>query len=255
MSEHLEYVSRQVKNRETFLLNYGNDFRIFDLHVRALRSVWSRLAQRRDTSGGSHAGLLVFANILVRHSILGFQQLASYQSYLSWLTFRPGLEALLILGKLVDDPANATIWRQRETNRTAYERTFSGPGLLSTSLPRSAEFRQVLSRLNDQFMHPNPDFAYRDTTIRDEGPTVAVAIQFFDVRAEIHEAHLLAYLNLLDTIVSASERLINGLLGSQFEIEGGRETLAISQAPRATRLATRDPLARTIMEELGLWHF
>ncbi len=102
MSEHLDYIATQVRNRETFLLNFGRDFRIFDSSLTALRSIWARLGNERDASGRSHVGLLPFVNILVRHSFFGFQHIASYQSFLAWLTFRPGLEALLILGKWVD---------------------------------------------------------------------------------------------------------------------------------------------------------
>ena len=43
----LGYTARQVRNRETFLLNFGNDFRAFDFLLGPLRSVWSRNMERR----------------------------------------------------------------------------------------------------------------------------------------------------------------------------------------------------------------
>lgn len=103
--DFLEYSATQVRNRETFLLNYGKDFRAFNYQIDAIRAVWSRIGTERDLMGKSHTGLLLFVNILFRHAILGFQHIASYQSFVAWLTFRPGLEALLLLGKFVDDPA------------------------------------------------------------------------------------------------------------------------------------------------------
>jgi hypothetical protein len=95
--------------------------------------------------------LLPFSNILVRHVIFGFEHLSCYQSFPAWLTFRPGLEALLMIGKLVDDPANAKIWLDREVDFKAYRDAFWGKALGSKSLVRSAELRQVLTRLNDEF--------------------------------------------------------------------------------------------------------
>src|SRR5713101_2694800 len=102
----LRYAATQVRNRETFLLNFGSDFRTFESLLDAFRFVWARVGKERDTTGQSHAGLLVFTNILTRHAIFGFHHIASYQSFLAWLTFRPGLEAFLILGKFADNPIN-----------------------------------------------------------------------------------------------------------------------------------------------------
>ena len=56
----LDYASRQVRNRETFLLNYGYDFGIFDDLMKALYSNWSRLGKGKDKNGYSQAGLLLF---------------------------------------------------------------------------------------------------------------------------------------------------------------------------------------------------
>jgi len=43
---------------------------------------------------------------------------------LAWLTFRPGLEALLMTGKFVDVPANADVWKNREADWKAYQEVF-----------------------------------------------------------------------------------------------------------------------------------
>jgi hypothetical protein len=95
--------------------------------------------------------------------------------------FRPGLEALLIIGKFVDNPDDAAVWRDRLQDRDKYQRTFSGRELVSQSLPGAQEFRKVLSRLNEEFMHPNPDFAYRDMTVQNEGQAVLVRIELFNL--------------------------------------------------------------------------
>ena len=251
----LEYAATYVRNRETFLLNYGADFGNFDLMIKELRSVWAKLGNEKDTSGHSHVGLLPFVNLLVRHAIFGFQHLISYQSFLAWLTFRPGLEAFLILGKWVDDPANAKIWGKRRDDRNAYRKTYSGRNLVSKSLPRGSDFQRVLSRLNDDFMHPNPDFTYRHLELEDQGSLLFLKIHYFDVDSKLHEAHLLAYLNLLDQILFSSKGLVDNILKSPPLVPVMTKPFEQVAVSRATILAQQDEIAKKVLEELGLWEF
>lgn len=253
--DFLDYAATQVRNRETFFLNYGNDFRAFSYQIDTLLAIWSRIGTEKDLLGRLHTDILLFANILFRHAILGFQHIASYQSYLAWLVFRPGLEAFLFLGKFVDDPTNAKIWKERLINHKEYQKTFSGKGLLSKSLPRCNDFRDVLTRLNDGFMHPNLDFTYRDMGINDAGEKLTLVIQFFDVNSDEHEGHLLAYLNLLDQILLASESLVNVLYGRQSNASSFRHTFAEAKEERATNLSLHSSTAKKVMEEFGLWKF
>src|SRR5580704_16504415 len=143
MSEYTDYQSAKDSNRKGFEQNYSADVQFFEAANAKLSSIWERLGTTRDKTGHSHAGLLHFANILRRHCILGFENIATYQSYLMWSNFRAGLEALLIIGKFVDDPANAKIWLNRCSNhvgdKKAYSNTFSGRGLMSNSLSRTGE--------------------------------------------------------------------------------------------------------------------
>ena len=72
----------------------------------------------------------------------------------------------------------------------------------------------MLTRLNDNHMHPNPDFAYRDSTQVDQGNDVLLRIELFDIDPGMHEAHLVAYLNLVAVLVEESCKLVVDLLGS-----------------------------------------
>lgn len=251
MDEYSDYYSTQVSNREIFQKNFDADIREFKALLSKLRSTWARVGTTRGISGHSHVSLLPFSNILIRHVIFGFEHLSCYQSFLAWLAFRPGLEALLIIGKFVDDPANAKIWLNREADAKTYQNTFRGSALQSASTARSAEFRQVLNRLNDEFTHPNPAFAYRDATRRDESDGVLLEIQYFDRSTAIHEGHLLAYLNLLDLIVATSDSLVSVLCGPTGAVDTV-ETYSARVHNRATRLA-QDSTAKKVMVELGLW--
>src|SRR5580704_2983186 len=125
MSEYTDYQSAKDSNRKGFEQNYSADVQFFEAANAKLSSIWERLGRTRDKAGHSHAGLLHFANILRRHSLLGFENIATYQSYLMWSNFRAGLEALLIVGKFVDDPANSTIWLNRSSSRTADKNAYS----------------------------------------------------------------------------------------------------------------------------------
>jgi hypothetical protein len=254
----LDYAGIVSRNREVFLLNYAADFRRFDLLISELQDVWFRITKERDPKGVSHVGLILPSGILVRHCMLAFQQSVSYQSFLAWLAFRPGLEALLVAGKWVDEPSTARIWKERDADRALYLKTFSGEGLISASLERSGDFRRVLSRINDQFVHPNPNFAYRDSSVREAtAQTVVFETSFFDRQAELHEAHLLAYLNLLNEIVISCDHLIERICGSPRSSALSTASWPVSkyEALRAKRLADHSLVAKPIMEELGLWRF
>ncbi len=252
MDEFSTYLATQVKNRQVFLLNFAGDLQVFVRLFGVLRSSWSRLGNERDRSGQSHVGLLPFANILIRHALVGFEHLSCYQSFLAWLAFRPGLEALLMVGKFADDPENARIWKNRMVDRKSYQKAFSGDALDSKSLPQTGAFRQVLGHLNDEFMHPNPNFTYRDSTQRDEGNAVLLEIQCFDTDPDVHEAHVLAYVNIMDLIARASEEMVNNLCGAP-ALASAKEEYANTQLQRATSLAGRNNIAKAVMKELGLW--
>lgn len=251
----LGYAAIAARNREAFLLNYSGYFGIFERLLNDLASVWARLGKERDTLGRSHAGLVPFINILVRHFTFGFQHIVSYQSFLAWLTFRPGLEAFLILGKFIDDPINAKVWNERNTNKSAYKKAFTGSALISKAIVKSNNFQKVLTRLNDDFMHPNPNFTYRDTTLREDETHILVEIQYFDVDTDVHRAHLLAYLNLLYEIFEESKNLLDKLLGSSEKFPPLKESFAEIEYSRAVELSKKSPIAKKVMEELGMWRF
>jgi hypothetical protein len=252
-----DYGQVAIQNREIFLSKHGQDFAQFEKLLQTLQAIWLRVARERDRNGKSHVGLSLLSSILIRHCVFGFQQLITFQSFLAWLCFRPGLESLLIIGKWVDDPASARIWMNRNKNERAYRKVFSGKNLASASLPEAKRLRNVLTQLNDQFVHPNPYFAYRETDLRPlNSQTAQLVTRFFDDRGELYEAHLLAYLHLLETIVIGSDRLLVAIFENPTSTSVSAEGLFVEQnRGRAKSLADSDPVAKKIMEDLGLWNF
>ncbi|MEW6447961.1 MAG: hypothetical protein AB1426_07730 [Bacillota bacterium] len=249
--EFIDYYKTVSDNLKVFLRDYHDDFNTFLALMDTLQRIWAPIGTDRDLKGNHHAGLVPFVNLLVRHLVFGFQHIVSYQSFIAWLAFRPGLEAFLIIGKFVDDPVNAQIWLKRNEDRKSYGEAFFGKSLVSESLSRSADFQKVLSRLNDNFMHPNPNFTYRDMVIEENETSMFVKILYFDDSPELHEAHLLSYLNLLNEIVTASEKLMSKLFGTprQHRI---RKELAQRLRTRALYLLSIKPFTERIMKELGL---
>ncbi len=74
----------------------------------------------------------------------------------------------MIIGKFLDDPANAElwmnkrkIWGNRKNDKKKYEQyrnEFERKGLISKSLPYAKEFRQLLTNINDEFVHMNYEY-------------------------------------------------------------------------------------------------
>jgi hypothetical protein len=192
------------------------------------------------------------ATILVNHLVFGFDHLASYQSFLAWPALRPGLEALLFIGKWVDDPRVVGIWKDRQNHRDEYRRLFSGRGLISRSLPRSSEFRSVLNHMNDEYLHPNSNFGYRQTRVRPASPeSLVLESPLFDREPAIHEAHLLAYLHLSELICESSSALLTNLLGQSKNAEVSELSVNCDRANEIAEVYG----AKKVLEELGLWEF
>jgi hypothetical protein len=101
-------------------------------------------------------------------------------------------------------------------------------------------------------MHPNPDFTYRDSTRVEDGSDFLLRIDLFDVDPALHEAHLLAYLNLLAIAVEDSSKLVIQFLGSG-DLRGCLNLFEGANKSRAAQLAAAVPSAKKILEEYGLW--
>ena len=60
----LWYSAIMVWNRVTFLLNYGEKFRLFDSALRNLQMTWIRVTHGRGKNGKTHVGLLLPVGLL-----------------------------------------------------------------------------------------------------------------------------------------------------------------------------------------------
>jgi hypothetical protein len=164
----LHYRASQAYNREVFLVQHSDYLRMFDLLDKTFAKLIEPLCTLRDKDGKSHIAPIPFVFLLQRQSRAAFEAFATFQSYQGWVLLRPGIEAVLIIGKWVDDPENAKIWLARKDDRRSYQNTYSGQALCSKSLPYAAAIRRALSKVNDDFVHANPDYYSRH--LRSEQP-------------------------------------------------------------------------------------
>jgi hypothetical protein len=167
MTEMTRYLEAREKNRELFAKAYSSVLQAFEVSVQGFALLAQQLRDGRDENGKSHVRLGPFFFIMQRQVMAAYDALMSRQAYLAWVTVRPGVECALIMGKWIDDKANADIWSNRFDDRAAYRKAYEGKGLESRALPRSVAIRKALSEINDLFVHPNPMYYYRHLELTD----------------------------------------------------------------------------------------
>ena len=249
----LHYRSALSYNREVFLIEQGALVKAFSTIDDNFASLIQPLATKRDSSGHSHVSLAPFLMLLQRQARSAFELFSADQPYQGWVLARPGVESALIIGKWVDDAANASLWKNRYVNPSAYRKGYSGQALRSKSLVNSARIQSVLSKINDDFVHANPDYYGRHLQFRPgDAGYVNVALNYFDDDA-VQEAHVLAFLHLLLVIQQELADLLGRLFGVPLVLPNGVAEFERSFLPRVRPLVARYPEAKAILEELGSW--
>jgi hypothetical protein len=154
----LEYRSRLAYNREIFLIEHGALVKAFGFIDENFMELIEFPRTMRDANKKSHVSLMPFLLLMQRQSRAAFESFAVYQAYQAWVLLRPGVEALLMVGKFLDDPKFADLWQNRKKDPDAYRKAVSGKKLRSVGLPASDKIQSVLSRINDDFVHANVDY-------------------------------------------------------------------------------------------------
>jgi hypothetical protein len=195
--ELFNYRATVASNREEFLIKHPDFVKVFSAADENFGELFEVLGTMKDAERKSYVSLIPWVALLQRQCRVAFEAFAAFQSYQGWLLLRPGIEALLIMGKWVDDPVYVRIWEKRQEDREAYRNAYSGKKLRSKSLPHSERLQQVLTRVNDDLVHANPEYYKRHLSVSpgDRG-YVNFRIEYFD-EGGVHEAHMLAFLHLL----------------------------------------------------------
>jgi len=251
-NDFLHYRSGQAYNREVFLLQHGDYVRTFDAIDTSFSNLVQPLGTLRDSNGKSYVMLIPFVFLLQRQGRAAFEAFSTFQPYQGWVLLRPGIESVLIVGKWVDDPVNATIWVERQQDRRRYQSAYSGQALISKSLPASAAIRRALTKVNDDFVHANPDYYSRH--LRTEQPdekTVQFWLNYHDDEVLV-DAHVLAFLHLMLVMQEALAGLIGALFDRPVDLTPLRTAFDQGFGKAITGLRGRSSEAASILEELGL---
>lgn len=185
MGTFAEYLEALERNRALFRKANPSVHEAVEVSVRAFDGLAQQLRDGRDVNGNTHVSLGPLLFIFQRQAMAAYVALASNQAFVAWGLLRTGIEAALVIGKWVDDKANADVWSDRDANRKAYAALYQGKALQSAALPRSDRIQSALARINDLFLHPNRSYYYRHLELNDlaDGAT-EMTLNFFDERID-----------------------------------------------------------------------
>jgi len=246
--EYFEYRWAVAKNRELFLLAYSLELKAFLTVDDGYEHLAKLLAVNTHKDGHDFATAISFVNIMRRQTRNAFETLSSAQSYQAWVLYRPCLECALMLGKFYDDPKNADTWAARDQEPTAYREAFKTTKLNSTSLPRSAHLRDVLNLINDDFMHLNPTYYKRHTSMDDD----LITIDYFDDDWALR-AHLLAFLHLSTVLFNSTAEMLTKQFAQSAELDLDAKQFRKMFKVRVKELLNGWSLAKSVLQDFGLW--
>lgn len=250
----LEYQSVRSYNREIFFIEHGDLVKAFVAIDANFNTLLRLPGTMRDCNGKSHVSFIPFIFLVQRQAQSAFEALSAYQSYQAWVLLRPGIEAVLIVGKWVDDPQNAEIWKKRESDPQVYQKTYTGKGLRSKSLPNSESIQGVLRKINDGFVHANPDYYRRHLDIDPTHPDyVKMLLQYFDDDTLL-VVNVFAFLHLLLVVQQALVSLFNKLFSCDVALPSPLELFGRTYGAKIRELADSTEEHRTLLRELGMWN-
>jgi hypothetical protein len=152
----------------------------------------------------------------------------------------------------VDDPTNAKVWEDRKQDWRSYQKAYSGQALRSKSLPSSDGIQRVLSKVNDDFVHANPDYYGRHLKMGAGDPGyVNFWLGYFDEDI-LHEAHVLAFLHLLLVMQEGLASLLARLFATGVTLQAPLASFLRDFAARVTELASQSEDAASTLQQLGL---
>lgn len=252
-NELLNYRSGLSHNREVFLLNFKEEFDCFSETYAIFKKFIILVGDKKTKAGPSLVSFGPFLMLMARQALNAFEAIAVFQSYQSWVTLRPGLESALIMGKWIDDPNNATIWRNREKNKKEYTKIYQGKELVSKSLPDSQAIQKVLKKINDDFMHLNHNYYFRHLSNKDlSTESIQVKIEFNDDTID-HEAHLYSFLHLTRFLLQSVGEMLKKEFGAFPELDANLNSLQQKFAQKVAALIKKEPKTKCVLEKIGLW--
>lgn len=253
--EYLEYSSKLAYNREVFLIHYGEELAMFEESNMLLENLKLFISKTKDKEGHSHVSLLSFIGVIKRQATIAFDRITQYQSFTAWIIFRPALESVLIIGKLIDDPNISEIWRNRKDNKRKFKEEFTGKGLISKCLPQAKEFRNLLTKINDEFVHSNWNYLRKNYQTRQVGNgSTEYKIPYIDRNFLEHRAYLYSFLNIYRLMIVSLGKALVAKFGNEKELQIDYDKMKMVLEPKVMKLAEEHPNLREILTVFGLWN-
>jgi hypothetical protein len=250
----LEYHSAKSYNREVFLIEHSGLVKAFVAIDGNFHTLLQLPGTKRDHNGKSYVALIPFILLLQRQAQSAFEAFSAYQSYDAWVLLRPGIEAALIVGKWVDDPKNAEIWKNRESGPRLYQKTYTGKNLRSKSLPNAQFIQGVLRKINDGFVHANPDYYSRHLDVNPAQPNyVNMLLQYTDDDTLL-VVNAFAFLHLLLVVQQALLSMLNKMFRCESVLPSPLESFDRVYGAKIRDLADSNEAWRTLLRELGIWN-
>jgi len=250
--ELLEFHSMVERNSLAFALSRKWAFDAMARLISSIDVVCSIVSLGKDPSGKTIVSLLELLSVFRRQALVAFELFSSFRAHQAWLLFRPGLEALLIGGKWLDDKATVEVWKNRRDDAKAYVAVFTRKALRSNCMPNSARLVDVLARLNDSFPHSNREYCDRHSSLvpADLG-NIVYCFDYFDSEPD-NDASLLAFLNVsrvaLESLLAGIEKRLS-ISHTELAVAALTEQLR----PRVDQLLALDKAHAETLKGLGLW--
>jgi len=252
-SEYLSYSSKLSYNREAFLTNYIEELAMFEESNALLDNLVLFIQKTRDINGYSHVSLLLFIEIIKRQATITFDCITRFQTFTAWINFRPALESLLIIGKFIDNPQNTKIWMNKKEYRKEFKKEFTGKGLVSQSLPLASKFRELLSKINDEFVHSNWNYLNKNYQQIVTNSGYVFKIPYIDKDFFEHRAFLYSFLHIYRLMIVSIGKALEPKFGHKRELHIDHKIMEKVLKPKVLKLVNERSDLVNILKIFGIW--
>ena len=252
----LRYRAHLNQNRELFLLNDKVELASFDLLDKALLRLASAVGGATVPGLKQAVHISPLFHLMLRQSRNAFDSVTAYQSHQAWNAIRPFVEAPLIAGKWFDDPRSAVVWMSRNSgkaSRKEYKDAYSGDSMKPQSLPNAEAIRNLLVRLDDDFIYTNARFYTRAVGFAGDGGRPSNPLADAQESDPDHRAHLSALLHMHWFVLKSAGQMLAAKLGDKPDFKIELEKFQKEFSAAAAAIANQNDIHKTVLTTLGLW--
>ncbi len=249
----LEYRSTLAYNRHVFSIEHGDLLKAFVAIEGNFPTLIELPQTRRDRNKRSWVSMIPLLLLLERQALAAFELLTADESYQAWLLLRPGIEATLIIGKWIEDPASAKIWENKDKDPRSYRKAYMGKALQSTALPGSDVIQAALGKINDRFVHTNTGYYHRHLDVAPGDPGYVNVLLTYHEDDPLQLANAFAFLHLVLMMQDALLAAFNGLFGTEATLPTSLAVFRERFGNRIAELARTNSEYRAVLTDLGIW--